>query len=77
MELFLQQLKFELESVDISTLRLRQLLGELDETIVEAIVLRLQQLGDLTKSFDVRFSRDVDHVPKGIMLGVYAQEASV
>ena len=66
-----------MESVDISTLRLRQLLSELDETVVEAIVLRLQQLGDLTKSFDVRFRRDVDHIPQGIMLGVYAQEASV
>ena len=77
MKLFLQKLEFELESVDISTLRLRQLLSELDETIVEAIVLRLQQLGDLTKSFDVRFSRDVDHISQGIMLGVFAQEASV
>jgi hypothetical protein len=45
--------------------------------MVEAIVLRLQKLGDLAESLDIGFGRYVDHISKGIMLGVPAQEASV
>ncbi len=61
-KLFLEELKFELESIDIPPLGDGEFAGQRLEPAMQAIVFILKKLGDLPQAFDIGFGIDVDHM---------------
>jgi len=61
-QLFLDQLKFELESIDIPPLGDGEFGGQRLEPTMQVIVFILKKLGDLSQAFNIGFSINVDHM---------------
>ena len=61
-KLFLEELKFELESIDIPPLGDGEFGRQRLEPTMQAIVFILKKLGDLSQAFDIGFGIDVDHM---------------
>ncbi len=60
-QLLLQKLDLELKALGLRSFRRRETCRQLLQPTVQAIVLVLEKLRDLTKTLNIGLGRDIDH----------------